>query len=565
MRNILISVFTVILCPGLTLGGAFMGVEEITPGMKGIGKTVFRGGEVEEFGVEIIGVLKGARVKGDIILARLSGGPLEKTGIISGMSGSPVYIDSKLIGAVAYRWGTFAKEPLCGITPISEMLDVARGEGSLRGEIPPSKDWTTIPEQGLAAIESPLISSGLDERTVSYVEPRFRRFGLFPVMGGESAEGIPTPKTLQPGSSLGIQFIRGDLSLSAMGTLTHVDGERVLAFGHPITFSGSTELPMITGWVHGLLPSQLFSFKIFSSTEIVGTIEEDRMGGTSGTLGRLPQLLPLELTIDGEAYNFELAKEPTLIPYLTGLTTFNSILNSARFTGDLTASISLQVNLKGFPEVVVKDIVSGGDTPLRSGWKVEEILRLIAENRFEEVSFESIALSISLREERLTAAIEGVRIANQVVRPGDTLELSVSLRSYQGELTQKTVRVEIPEEVPVGEYTLRVANGTTYWEQERQRVPLRFEPKDLPGLLSLIEEVPRGDEVFCQLYSSSPGVTVRGEELPSLPPSVISTIRTSKQSGEETLTSSSLVALKRFETEFLVSGEEEIKFKVSRQ
>lgn len=574
-RTLSILVTAVLAMCWIGLGEEFMGVEDIRAGMKGVGKTVFSGTKVEEFDVEILGVLKRAIVKGDIILAKLSGGPLKETGVISGMSGSPIYIRGKLIGAVAYRWGAFAKESICGITPISEMMTVFAEGASSMGESSQELSHITVPHREglepfwggtLVPIGSPLHISGFDERTIRHIQPFFERFNLIPVLGGEHpGEGLEENPPFEPGSCLGIQIMTGDANLTAMGTLTYTDGDRILGFGHPMFYTGSTQLPVTGGWVHSLLPSQWASFKITSPTQVLGTIEEDRRAGIAGTLGRGPELLPLNLIIDGEPYSFRLVKERSLIPSLVGWATFNSILSSARLLGDLTASTVLEIQLEGHAPLRVQGLLSGAKTPLEAAQHLDKVLRQILDNKFEEVRLERIALSIQLVYDRLTAEIERVTLGGQRLSPGDTLEVLIFLRSYRGESVSEVVRIPIPKEAPEGDYTLKVVDGPTYWNDEKKRVPMRFEPESFPGLLSLIQDSPKGDEILCQLYSSSPGATIRGEELPSLPPSIISTMKSSKQSGGESLTRSSMVAERKVETGFLVSGNKEIKFPVNRR
>jgi len=305
----------------------FMSVDEVRQGMKGFGKTVFQGTTIEQFDVEVLGVLKNFAPRQDMILARLSGGPLEKTGVIAGMSGSPVYIDGKLVGAVAYAF-PFAKEPIAGIQPILQMLGILdqkpgstpkiaqASSGTLPSESPtafvlgqlqkladgiplhqlllPQSLLSASPFQAggapsLMHIQTPLLVSGASQTALQQFAPLFNAFGFTPVQagGGASAASLKAaaPSKLEPGSSVNVEMIRGDLSWSANGTVTYVDGDRVYAFGHPNLSAGPTDVPMSAGYVISLLPNVQNSFKLAVPLDVVGSFQQDRSTGIAGTLG----------------------------------------------------------------------------------------------------------------------------------------------------------------------------------------------------------------------------------------------------------------------------------------
>jgi hypothetical protein len=272
----------------------FMPVESLKAGMKGVGRTVFKGTEIEDFDVEVVGVLKNARPRSDLILLKLVGGPLEESGIISGMSGSPVYIDGKLLGALAYALGTFPKEAVAAAVPIGEI--VSRGAYSGLGMEYP---WEGTAKDAMP-ISVPLVFSGFEPQSISWVSDRLEGFGLAPVVGGGAGEAASAP--LLPGSVLAVKFVEGDLDMSAVGTLTYVDGKDFYGFGHPLLHLGKVELPAAGGYVHAIYKSSMSSNKIVSATKSAGVILEDRASGVSGKLGGKAEMMPLAITVrHGEA------------------------------------------------------------------------------------------------------------------------------------------------------------------------------------------------------------------------------------------------------------------------
>ena len=310
------------LCAALTLallaaGAAsaatpFFPIEDIKPGMKGIGRTVFSGGLIEEFQVEILGVLENFGPGQSLILARLSGGPIERTGVMQGMSGSPVYIDGKLVGAVAMAF-PFSKEPIAGIRPIAEMIpvgDIPRaapariaglGSGLLAGL--PKRMEAVFGASRLAEISTPVSFSGFTRETMERFAPQLRTLGLEPLQGvsggGRTSSAMGNPAALKPGSMISVQLVTGDLSIGADGTVTHIDGEKVYAFGHRFMAVGTTDLPFARADVLALLPSVQSSFKISTARELMGVISQDRNTAVAGVLGRRAAMVPVSIRVTG--------------------------------------------------------------------------------------------------------------------------------------------------------------------------------------------------------------------------------------------------------------------------
>jgi len=320
---------------------ALMSIDEVKPGMVGVGRTVFQGTDLQDFKVQILGVLKNvAAPKRNLILARLEGGPLAETGVIAGMSGSPVYIDGRLVGAVSYSIGAFPKEPIAGITPIGEMIDATADSSSpspsthragtdARLELPITPEHLTsalratydriamfadrpadvqaigLPsgtgvEMGalLRPIATPLVMSGMDRTTTDLVSSMFRDAGFTPVLsGGASGDEPKSNAPPRPGDPVGVALLGGDGEMGASGTITHIDGDRLYAFGHPFFNFGPTAFPMTRAYVYASLPSLMSSFKIASLGDVIGTVKQDRATAIAGTLGKGPDVIPITITL----------------------------------------------------------------------------------------------------------------------------------------------------------------------------------------------------------------------------------------------------------------------------
>ena len=288
-----------------------MPIDDIQPGMKGLGKTVFAGTKIETFDVEILGVLKNQSPHGDAILAKVSGGPLplEKYGVIAGMSGSPIYIDGKLIGALAFAFLYPKEVMIAGITPIQEMLNDANHPDSNPALTPQATANNGLMDHALQAfnfapIQTPLMVSGADQRVLALMKEQLAAFNMFPIPAGNvsKASAQQADTDLQPGSAIGIPLIRGDMDISAVGTVTYRDNEKILAFGHPMFFAGNVQYPMSSAYVHLIVPNQINSFKLASPLETVGAITQDRRSGISGAIGMTPRMIPLNVTVktDGD-------------------------------------------------------------------------------------------------------------------------------------------------------------------------------------------------------------------------------------------------------------------------
>jgi SpoIVB peptidase S55 len=555
---------------------AFMSINDIRPGMKGFGKTVFQGTKIEQFDVEILGVLKNIAPKQDMILARLSGGPLEHTGVIAGMSGSPVFIDGKLIGAVAFAF-PFAKDPIAGVQPIHQMLDlldlrpgaqpsVARASGSLPAEspaafvmdqfqklaegrplhellLPQSVIANSVPSvgtaQSLAKIQTPLFISGSSTAALQQFGPIFNAFGFMPVQGGGggSAANLGATSTkLEPGSSVNVELIRGDLSWSANGTVTWVDGNKVYAFGHPNLAAGPTDVPMSAGYVISLLPNVQNSFKLAVPLEVVGAFRQDRATGIGGLIGERSKMIPVNVKLTTginktNQYKFEVADDRFLTPALMNFVVFNSITASERTLGELTLSVNGQIHLKDHDTINIGNVFSADNNGalLASNAAVSPVQYLLTSG-YDGVVIQKVDLEIKSVDRKTTAALDSISVDKSEVKPGDTVMLTAFLREASGATVVERYPVQIPTGLPAGAVQLLVGDGTTVTSGELRRGPSSV-PSGLQQVINELNKLRKNDRLYVKILNSDPGVMIGGQELPSVPPSLAAVLNTDRSSS----------------------------------
>lgn len=554
----------------------FMPVDEVRPGMKGFGKTVFKGTTVEQFDVEVLGVLKNFAPKQDMILTRLSGGPLAKTGVIAGMSGSPVYIDGRLIGALAFAF-PFATEPIAGIQPIEQMMrlldqkpsdspQAARASsGTLPSESPtafvysqfqklaegslihqlllPQTLLTMSPFPAGAAvpaltrIQTPLFVSGASQAALGQFVPFFNAFGFTPVQGGGGGSAVnasATPSKLEPGSSVNVEMIRGDVSWSANGTVTHVDGNKVYAFGHSNLTVGPTDVPMTAGYVISLLPNLQNSFKLAVPMDVVGAFQQDRSTGIAGTIGAKSKMIPVSIDLKSKAntrYNFEVASDRFLTPPLLNFVVFNVITSSERALGEMTVSISGKIHLKNQEPVNIRNIFSSDmNGPAMASIAAVSPLQYLLLSGYDGVVVDKIDLEITSTDRKTNAQLERIAVNKTEVKPGETITLTAYLRGTSGDTVIERYPVEIPSGLPAGPIQLLVGDGTTVTGIDIRRGPSGV-PTGLKQVINELNKLRKNDRLYIKVMNSEPGVVIGGEELPSLPPSMAAVINTDRSSS----------------------------------
>jgi SpoIVB peptidase S55 len=556
-----------------------MGLDEVRPGMTGVGRTVFDGDRREEFKVHILGVLRNVvGPQRHLILARLEGGPLDRTGVMQGMSGSPVYVDGRLIGAVSYSIGAFSKEPIAGITPINEMTETA-ALAERRPAIARQDIELPLTREGLAAalrkafqrtrpfaerpgdvdalglpagdagrlgallrpIATPVVMGGFDDTTASLVGGAFSDAGFLPINAGAwhealaSSQKSDSSERLEPGDAVGVSLITGDLEFGGTGTVTHVDGDRVYAFGHPFFNLGPTQFPMTRARVYSLLPSLMNSFKITAMGQTIGTFEQDRATTIAGRLGAGPAMIPIRLSLASErgirkTFTFNVVNDQLFTPLLTFVTVFNTLGSYERQFGAATYTISGKARVKGHADVAFENLFTGDTSLSGAATYIAGPITMLLANDLEKIQIDGLDITVASAEEPRSATLERVWLDDARPRAGRTSTLKVLTRTYRGEERVRSLPIEIPPHAS-GSLTLLVSDGAslTQWEQREARRSMPAQ--SVAQMIRTFNNSRKNNRFYVRLVSAGPGAIVEGESLPALPPSVLAVLEADRNGG----------------------------------
>jgi len=510
---------------------AIFPLREVHAGQHAIGKTVFQGNKIEEFQVEILGILENVGPRQNVILARLSGGPLAETGVMQGMSGSPVYMDGRLMGAVALAFN-FSKEPIAGIRPIEEMLAVGdSGQPPAAPKVASNKAASNADAFGskLIDIATPVSFSGFTAGTLDQFAPQLKKLGLEPRQGVSSGGKLPpklgTPASLRPGDMIAVELLSGDMSVGAEGTVTAVDGKSIYAFGHQFMSVGNTELPFARAEVITLLPNLNSSFKISSPLEWMGAITEDRSTSIYGELGRKAETIPVSLTVkDGRraplVYHMQMIQDRVLSPYIVQTAVYSAMDATERTLG--LASYSLRGGVEfvdGAPPLKLDNTYAGDyNVPLQASSGVSAPLASILGAGFDALKIKSINLEIEASERKRFLQVDQITASPKQVHPGGTVELAVTLTGENGLEVQKSVRYRVPVGATAGALNFTVSDGSLSNALDYQQ--LSEPPKSPTQLVSFLNGLRPNTNAYVRVWRTDPAFQVQGQDLPNPPPSV---------------------------------------------
>jgi SpoIVB peptidase S55 len=582
-------------------------LEELRPGMKGVAKTVFSGTETEEFGVEILGVLPGfPGPRQSAIIARLSGSNVEKTGVFAGMSGSPVYVDGRLVGAIAFSF-PFSKEPIAGITPIKQMIDIfekGKVDETQRPRAPrlvsfsqlAATEWLpNLPKQSVTAtsliapvssgsplvplmgqqmtpIATPVVFSGISQESLSLFASQLISNGLLPVSGAGGSAAI-TPlgeaneKTLTPGTSVSVQLVRGDYSIAASGTVTFRDVDRIYAFGHPFLSLGAADMPMTEASVVTVIANVNNSFKLAIPGQMMGSISQDRAAGVFGSLGRAPKMIPVKINLHTsrdrtETFSYEVANDSFLTPLLLNITVFNTITSSERALGESTISIKGEIKVKGQESVQLDRRFSSSNSAIMAAGSVATPIGSLMSSGFDDVQIDGVTLDISSSDTKYAGTLERIALDRTEVRRGEKIEIQAYVRTEAGKQFVQRIPVQIPEDATPGQLLVFVGDGNALQEGSAAKA---FVPQDLGQLVRAINKVKKSDRLYVKLFRITPGAVIGTDELPNLPPSVVATLNSDRTSGGYTPTVLSPVyEMELPPADFVISGQQLIGIDVVR-
>ena len=521
-------------------------VGQIHTGMRGVAYTVFQGTKPESMDVEVLGVLKNMNgPKGDIILVRLHGAKAEYTGVVAGMSGSPVYFDGKLAGALAFRIGEFSKEPIAGVTPIADMLEINALDKSPGGissaAVSPVNTATqtsgpgepaTLPLQNVAnylkPIEAPLVFNGFSEEAVKLFAPQFAASGIVPVMGAGSSSDEKQPEPLEPGSAVSAVLVRGDMDIAATCTVTYIDPQRLLACGHPLLQFGSVDLPMTKADVLATLPSPLNAFKIVNTTEPAGAFVQDRHTGIMGILNKEPEMIPVTLNIhNGSAtkeIHYEVLNNPRLSPVAMMATVFNALHGINDYGEETTYRLNGLISVKGYPQVKLQNMFAptdaGQPAAFLAALSLGDRFGRIYDNPFDVPAVTSVKLDFDLVKERRQARLEGARTDLTEARPGDEITVETVLAPYRGERVIRQILIKIPTSASKGPLRILVSDGDTL-DRMRRGMPMMARKLDLASTIALLNKEHSNNRVYVSLLEADPEAMVGDKVMPTLPLSVM--------------------------------------------
>ncbi|MGH9868449.1 MAG: SpoIVB peptidase S55 domain-containing protein [Candidatus Polarisedimenticolia bacterium] len=544
-----------------------MPLSEVRPGMRGVVRTVFEGGEPEEFDAEILGVMDDFLGPGqDLILARLKGERVQFTGVAGGMSGSPVYIDGRLVGALSYRLGVFLKEPIAGITPIQYMLDMG-GSSSGGSGVTRAAAQTASGPGSFEPIETPLMVSGVPASVLSQMAPELERIGLGgAVAGGSSGSGAATAasRPLRPGDPVAAQLVTGDISFAATGTVTHVDGDQVYAFGHPSFISGAADFPMARAEIYLTLPSLQASSKLSRVLDTVGTFKESRLPGITGVLGPGPRMIPVTLEVTGagaprRTFHYQVADYREFTPTLVGLVTAASLVNTPWSSDEMTVALSGRIALRGHEDVQVNDLYTGfsaqQSAALSLSRDVQGLFGAVYQNRYETPHVESVNLKLSSVEQGNLGVVEAVYPTRTEVGPGETVEFRVLVRPYRGSPYTRRFSYTIPEGFPDGQLVAYIGSAGLLSSVERNVLSRQVTQADgLDQLISVINTLRTNNQLYMKITRRHAGAVVQNEILQALPPSVYSTLGGNRAAGEVTPLSETTIHEEAMPLEHIVVG-----------
>ena len=586
-----------------------MPLSQLKVGMKGYGLTVFRGTTIEKFDVEILGILRKVNNGKDLILVRASGGPISGRGanIIQGMSGSPVYVEGKVIGAVSYSLGYFSKEPLGMLTPIEDMLDALDpklpsrpsglsspvstpvspirigGKMVTRVQIRDPMSAGSAPDGTLVMtpLMTPLMVSGMSLRGIAKLAEILQPYGIAP-MAGPGAKADSVPVELKPGAALGLSLATGDIDMTAVGTLTYRRGNKIVAFGHPLLGLGPIDAPMTTAYVHDVFPSLQVSSKIASPMKVVGHIFQDRPWSVAGEVGKAPKTIPITIDVDDAvigrkcSLHINVLGHPVLVTRLLVLISAEGMAETHGLFGDAMAAVKLQIDADQVGKIVRENVYFDAESIETAALDdLQGLLSILTNNRFYPLDVKAVHISVRIESGRKTAAIERIFVDKSKYEPGEAIDVGVELRPYKASKIVKTVRVVVPEGAPDGRMTLQVRGGMGGAPEGMAMISIGGDsggPRmigasggaadNIRQMIDKYLERERNDELVARLVLPGGAVSVAGEKLDRLPDPIAGVFKSPK---------SSVVRLERQEvksverTGYIPLGEQSLQIRVERR
>jgi SpoIVB peptidase S55 len=539
-----------------------MKASAVKPGMHAVAWTVFQGTQPEAVPIEIVGMWKNMWGPGQDIIVGKMGGKAKETNVAGGMSGSPVYVDGKLIGAVALRLSVFSPDAICGITPIELMLEIndidktrpmdSRAPGTAKKQ---SQAAAIVGVPNMVQIDTPLTFSGFNQSALTEFGPVLQELGISAVMGGAggslrgSKPAAGWQKSLNPGESVAGVLVSGDMDVTGLGTVTYNDGHRILAFGHPFFNLGPVDMPMSKGEVLMVLASSYQPNKMANATEIVGSLHQDRHSGIMGVLGDEAPMIPVSVKVRalGETgavrgtkeFHFNVFQHQKWTPYLMTMTLYNALSGDNEFKDEATYRLSGQVDLDGQSSLALSTMQASGEMPVPApmvlaNWYGEKFSRLFL-NSVDTPQLKGVNVTVDLLPERRIATIENGWVGVAEARPGETIPLKVFLRPYRGDRIERSFDIRLPVGLSKGEHRIMLSDAET---MNRMQMMAGGTNRyiDIPQAVSLINQERTNSNLYVSLLEPNPTAYYNDKAMPSLPGSVLNVMQAGRASSRTIVT-----------------------------
>jgi len=521
------------------------------------------------------------------------------------MSGSPVYVDGRLIGAISYSF-PFSKEPICGITPIEQMVAIFEQKNQIRPQVAEhqplsftelaSAKWNPeVPRNAAAAgpvlsgissdsrlmavagqsfqpIATPMTFTGLSQEALNLFAPQLMQAGLLPVSAVGGAARITPMKradesTLVGGDSVSMQLTRGDYSLAASGTVTLREGEKIYAFGHPFLSLGISDLPMSESHVVTVIPNLNNSFKLAVPDDMVGTMIQDRATGVFGKLGQSPKMIPVRINFESsrgqkDTVNYEIAKDDFLTPLLLNITVYNTLVAQERSLGDSTVTVSGMIGVKGQEPIKLDRRFTGGQASQIAAGSVAMPVSALMRSRFDDLEVTGITIDLASTDGNKMATLERMSLDKTQVRPGETVEIQAYARTNTGKVFVQTIPVKIPADAAAGNYSITIGDGPSI---QQNAAIQQFVPRNLGELVKTINQLKLPDRLYTQIFRTTNGAIIGASEMPNLPPSMLATLNNDRTGGGVKPAVQTVVSeMEVPPAEFIVSGQQTLSIEVIR-
>lgn len=570
----------------------FYPLSQLHRGQQGVAYTVFEGTQPEPMGVEILGLLHNALGPGqDMILARLEGTKPEYTGVVAGMSGSPVYVDGKLLGALSYRIGLFSKEPIAGITPIEQMLQVAHRSSDLiavnsgspisepsasaavavAAPLPnASASHDSDQADAIRPMDTPLVFNGFNQQALEFWKEHASSLGLTAVAGiGGSSSNEKQPGPIVPGSAISALLMRGDLEIAATCTVTYVDPKQLLACGHPITQFGPVSMPMTKAEVVATLPSPLNAFKIINTTETVGSFTEDRESAIRGQFGEQAKMIPVKVDLTGQqashALQIEVVDQPQVTPLAVMVAVFQALMQRNDYTAETSYRVRSTVDISGFPAVHFGGLVAPSELApanVMAALMVGERFSRLYDNAARQTPIRNVEIEVESIPKHLTSQLESAQSTAAIVRPGQTVVVEATIRPWRGEIKNVRIPVTLPATLRQGPVRLLVSDGSTLDRLTQINSRFSGQPLDVAATIEQLNELHDNDRLYVTLLAPSPQAVLDGRTLAAVPISMANVLEPMRQNQKLALSGESLVPMASEAVDSVLSGQQVLTLKV---